>query len=128
MGERNITFPEGILFEKDQNGNKLHFGPPDNIEMDETKEPVDPKEMQYIPKQVKERLDATFVLYLRRMSRKRFIKKLMGKGVPRNVARLTAESVRESKGSYAETYLNILLRDIVIYDNKGEPIYISPIR
>lgn len=107
MGEREFTFTptEGTLFFNDENGNRVTLCPITGAEIIEPAEPVDPKEMQYIPKLVKKQLEATFVIRLRQMSRKKFIKKLMGHGVQRNEARRLAKEVVCNNNSYAGTYL-----------------------
>lgn len=53
----------------------------------------------------------TFHINSKRMTRKKFVKKLMADGVPRNVANTMAEIVRDHGDSYSWGYLIICLTD-----------------
>ena len=53
----------------------------------------------------------TFHINSKRMTRKKFVKKLMASGVPRNVANTMAEIVRDHGDSYSWGYLIICLTD-----------------
>lgn len=55
----------------------------------------------------------SFELHLRRMSRKRFVKKLMGMGFPRNVANTYARACAKNKKPYRWQYWAIVMYDLL---------------
>ena len=111
MGE-NTTFTGGSLFAEDQNGGRLCFG---DVKIDESKEPVDPLEDTHeLIKLCESKATFTITPLFPRMSRKRFIKKLMAMGYPRNFARDMAEYARCECFSYSACYFRMRLRSLAL--------------
>jgi hypothetical protein len=96
--ENTINLGSGMLFMTDANGKQIDLGPCSSIGTIEA-DPVD----KNVVGRINTGAEATFTctVHSRRMSRKRFVKKLMGYRVPRNVANSMADIVWLYDKSYA---------------------------
>lgn len=94
MGEKCM---DGMLY-VEFNGELVSFGAVQKMEITPAEEPV-----INVPKLKRlQETEFTFTtrFFLKRVSRKRFVKKLMAGGVPRNVAATIAKNVRCTKATY----------------------------